>query len=183
MENNKQKISGNNNIQIGTNNGDIYYTKKVVKNVNVMSNPEIHISDEQAYIIQQKVNELVEVICKAKDIERNKAYIEVYAGLKRHFKVPGYKCIPKEKFEEAIRYLEQLKVVKYRPKLRTADNDEYRKQYYKSIHSKANELKLSHDELYQLINDFLAPKKEITSLKELSDTRLKKVYTKLFSMK
>ena len=183
MESSKQKIKGNNNIQIGINNGDIIHTQKIINRTNAIPNPEIHISEEQAFAIQQRVNDLVDLICKTKGFERNKAYIEVYGGLKHYFRVTGYKFLPKDKFEDAIQYLDRLKVLKYRPKLRTLDNEEYRKQYYKSIHAKANELNFSHEELYQFINDYLKPKKVITSLKELSDTRLKKIYTKLFSMR
>ncbi|RHO65379.1 hypothetical protein DW083_20950 [Parabacteroides sp. AF48-14] len=115
MEKNKQQIEGNNNIQIGVNHGDIIHTEKVIRKTNAVPNPEIHISEEQAFVIQQKVNDLVDLICKVKDVERKNAYIEVYGGLKRHFKVTGYKFLSKDKFEDAIRYLEQLKVIKYRP--------------------------------------------------------------------
>lgn len=181
MDKLKLKITGNKNIQVGVNNGSIIQTQKVINRTTATPNPEIHISDEQAFYIKEKVDELVDIVCKAKNVEKKEAYSEVYGSLKHHFKVTGYKFIPKDKFVDATRYLEQLKVLKYRSALKKTDNAEYRKQLYKAIHAKANELGWDNDTLYNFINTLLVPKKPILSLKELSDTRLKKIYTKLFS--
>lgn len=183
MKKNKQQIEGNNNIQIGVNHGDIIHTERIIKKTEATPDPIIHISEDQAFTIKEKVNELVSLRCKVEDEEKSKIYAKVYVGFREHFRITGYKFLPKDRFEEAIRWFELQKVLKYRPKLRKADNEEYRKQLYKSIHAKANELKMSREDLYILINDLIVPKNPITSLKELSDIRLKKVYNKIFSMK
>lgn len=181
MDKLKQKITGDKNIQIGINNGSIIQTQKVVNRTTAIPNPELHISEEQAFLIKKKVENLVDIVCKVKKVGKKEAYNEVYGGLKYYFKVTGYKFIPKDKFDDAIRYLDQLNVIKYRPKLRKTDNEEYRKQLYKAIHAKANELGLDNHSLHDFINISLGLKKPISSLKELSDTRLKKIYSKLFS--
>lgn len=183
MEKNKQQIAGNNNIQIGVNHGDIIHTERIIRKIAAIPDANIHISEEQAFKIQERVNELVTMMGKVEDAPKTTLYAKVYGGFKRYFQITGYKFLPKDKFNEAMRWFDQQKVLKYRPKLKKADNDEYRKDYYKSIHAKANELKFSREELYQFINDFLKPKSPISSLKELSDARLKKVYIKIFSMK
>ena len=85
-------------------------------------------------------------------------------------------------YEDAIKWLDK-QIAIYRPKLKNVDNEQYRKDMYKSIHSKATELQLSHDELYLFINDLLQPRNLISSITELSNTRLKKVYDKLFTMR
>ena len=57
MKNVKQSIKGNNNLQIVTNNAPIIHTGKLTAKVNVVHNPEKHISDAQAQQIKEKVIE------------------------------------------------------------------------------------------------------------------------------
>lgn len=177
----KQKTIGKNNIQIGVNYGDVIETKKVVKHINVIHDDEYHIADGQAKQLRDKVDEIADLRSKANSEDKSKCYKHVYNELYKHFNISSYKLLPKEKFEEAIQWLNKQKAYRYRPQLRKTDNEEYRKQLYKSIHSKATQLGWSNNELYSFINVYLQPKILINSLKEMSDTRLKKVYDKLFS--
>lgn len=177
----KQEVNGNNNTQIGVNYGDIIETKKVIKHINIIHDEKLYITDGQAKQLRDKINEIADLRSKASNEDKSKCYKYVYNELYNHYDISSYKLLPKEKFEEAIKWLDKQKAYRYRPKLRKADNEEYRKQLYKSIHSKATQLGWSSEELYSFINDYLQPKNLIKSLKEMSDARLKKVYDKLFS--
>lgn len=181
MKKNKQQIEGNNNIQIGVNHGDIIHTEKIIRKTEVIHDSNTHISDAQAKEIRDRVKKIAEE--KAGERRYTSApYGLVYGTLYNRYGITKYTLLPKDKYEDAIKWLDK-QIAIYRPKLKNVDPEQYRKDMYKSIHAKANELKFSHEELYLFINDYLKPKKAITSLKELSDTRLKKIYTKLFSMR
>jgi len=169
----RQKISGNNNIQVG---GDFIKTEKLVKTTQVIHNPDEHITDAQAKEISDKVKKLAEGMLgdsKGKQQPYGKAYTSLY----NRFNITSYKLLPKNKFEDAIKWLEK-QIAIYRPKLKNVDAEQWRKDMYKSIHARSNQLSIN-------IHDFamttLELKKPIASLKELSDTRLKKLYEKLFS--
>ena len=108
-------------------------------------------------------------------------YRRLNINLTQYCNITSYKLLPKNQFDEAIKWFDKQKAYRYRPKLRKVNNEEYRKQLYKSIHAKANQLGWDNETLYEFINVFLQPKVYITSLKDMSDTRLKKVYNKLFS--
>ena len=56
-----QKSKGNNNIQIAVNQGTVIKTDKVVKKNEVVTNPDIHISQEKAKQILDTVSEIVEI--------------------------------------------------------------------------------------------------------------------------
>lgn len=181
MDKNKQKIEGNNNIQIGVHNGDIIYTEKVVRKTELIHDSDIYISDAQAKEIRDRIQKIAEEMAGEKRYT-SAPYGVVYKSLYNRYKITKYTLLPKDKYEDAIKWLDK-QIAIYRPKLKKVDPEQYRKDMYKSIHSKARELNFSHEELYSFINEYLNPKKEIMSLTELSDTRLKKIYTKLFSMK
>lgn len=60
MDKNKQKIEGNNNIQIGVHNGDIIYTEKVVGKTELIHDSDIYISDAQAKEIRDRIQKIAE---------------------------------------------------------------------------------------------------------------------------
>lgn len=134
----EQDITGNRNIQIGINNGDIVYTNRIIKKVEVVYDPDLHISSIQAKILREKINEVVELRAIVEQKEKSTIYKKVYGELYNHFNIESYKSLPKEQFDEAVKWLSQQNAYRYRPKLRKIDNDEYRKQLYKAIHAKAN---------------------------------------------
>jgi hypothetical protein len=180
MKNNvTQEIAGNNNIQVA---GDLIRTEKVVRKVLATPDYSIHISDAQAKQIKNKIDTIVSSSVQDKD-EQPKAYRDIYARLKKEFNATSYKFIPKEKFDVVITYLNRLNAYKYRNKARRTNNDSYRSQMYAAIHARARNIGMSNEQLYMFINEVLLPSKQITSMRELSDTRLKKIYQKIFSKK
>ena len=181
MKENKQEIKGSNNIQIGINHGDIIHTERVIRKTEVVHDSSLYISDAQAKEIRDRVKKLAEEMSGDKKYASS-PYAKAYNLLYNRYKITKYTLLPKELYEDAIKWLDK-QIAIYRPKLKNVDNEQYRKDMYKSIHSKATELQLSHDELYLFINDLLQPRNLISSITELSNTRLKKVYDKLFTMR
>ena len=162
-----QTISGNNNIQVA---GDYIVTEKIVKRTKATPDYNIHISDQQAKAIADKVKEIA-----TKNPNQN-LFRKLYGLLKDRYGVASYHFIPKEQFEDAMKYLSKYNAAVVRKGLREVDKKTYRKEQYQAIHAKATELHISHDELYAIINAYLKHKNQYQSLTQLSDFALRKVY-------
>lgn len=165
----EQTISGSHNIQVS---GDYITTQKVVRQVEVLHDPNLHITDEQAHHIKELVLDL------AKDNPKI-SYQGAYSLLYKRFKITKYSLLPREKYEEATKFL-QKQIAIYRPALRKTNNEKYRNDMYKSIHARSRQLNI---DIHEYATTVLETKTPVKSLKELSDTRLKKLYTKLFSQR
>lgn len=181
-----QKSNGNNNLQIGVNQGTVIKTERVTKKNEVIINPKIHITQEQAKQIYDSVNEIVEINEKAgkfkTSADKGMFFAQTWTSFKNRFNVTSYHLLPKEKFNEALSWLKKQIAYKHRPKLRKVNNAEWKKAVYGAIYAKAqNELRMDKLALYEFASEKLKLKFPITSLKELSDARLKKLYQIMFS--
>ena len=181
MDKNKQKIKRNNNIQIGVNNAPIVNTKKVLNTTLIEYNPQLHISDAQAKQIRDMVQENAHAMAQRDNISSQKAYSTEYSVLYKKFSITSYKLLPKDKFEEAIKFLQ--KRIRYTGHKvdRTKNKEAFRNRNYKGIYARARQLGMHKEGLLLYAEEVLDLKKPISSLKELSDTRLEKLYRKIFS--
>lgn len=182
----RQKSKGNNSIQIGINQGTIIKTQKVTKKNEVVTNPEIHISQEQAKQILDKINEIVEINEKAGLFKSTKDkgifFSQTWTSLKNKFNVTSYHLLPKERFDEVMTWLKKQIAYEHRPKMRKGNNQEWKKSIYTAIYAKAQkELGMDKEGIYQIAYEHLNLKQPISSLKELSDTRLNKLYKFIIS--
>ena len=173
MQEQTGSIKGNNNVQVVG--GDHITTQKVIKKTEVIYDPNLYITDAQASEIQTRILKIAEEL-KGK-YENPHAF--AYSSFRKKFKITKYSLLPKEKFEEAIKWLDK-QIAMNRPKLRKTDNDQYRKDTYRSLNARAKQLGI---DIHEFANQELELKNPITSLKELSDTRLNKLYKKLFSIR
>lgn len=169
-----QNINGDNNIQVA---GDFIKTDKVIKKTHVIYDPREHISDSQAKEIRDRVQKIAEERVGEKRYS-SPPYGVVYAALYNRYKITKYTLLPKDKYEDAIKWLDK-QIAIYRPLLKKTNNEQYRKDMYTSIYSRTKQLNIPNIHEYATI--VLELKKPISSLKELSDTRLKKLYDKLYS--
>lgn len=174
-----QKIDGNNNIQVA---GDYIKTEKIKRLTEVIHDANEHISDAQALEIRNKITEIVNMVASEKT-PKTKLFPQEYSAFYKAFGITKYTLVPKDKFDEAIKWLQKRIAYYGKPKLRQNNNEEWRKLQYKSINAKAGNLGWTKDQLLEFSQIALDLKTSITSLKELSDTRLKKLYTKIFSKK
>lgn len=165
----EQKIVGNNNVQVS---GDYITTQKVTRKVEVHHDPSLHITDEQAHHIQELVLDL------AKDNPKL-SYQAAYRLLYKKYSITSYKLLQKHNYEEATKWLHK-QIAIYRPALRKTNNEKYRNDMYKAIHARSHQLNI---DIHEYATTVLETKIPVKSLKDLSDTRLKKLYTKLFSIR
>lgn len=169
-----QNINGNNNIQVA---GDFIKTDKIIKTTQVIYDSNEYISDSQAKEIRDKVQKIAEARAGEKRYS-SPPYGVVYAALYNRYKITKYTLLPKDKYEDAIKWLNK-QIARYRHLLKKTDNTRYLKEMYTSIHARAKELNISN--IHEYATMALELKKPISSLKELSDTRLRKLYNKLYS--
>lgn len=182
----KQQAKGRNINQIGVNNGTIISTEKVTKKNEVIANPDLHITEQQAKEIKDIIDKIVEINEKAGRVkvkgDKGKLYKDAWQSLYNRFGITSYKLVGKSRFDEVVQWLNQQIAMKHRPKLRRTDNAEWRNQHYAAIYSRSRaELGIDKEQLYKLAFERLGLKKPIDSLKELNDTNLKKLYSIIFS--
>ncbi|MFZ1321323.1 MAG: RNA-binding domain-containing protein [Ignavibacteria bacterium] len=180
-----QKAKGNNNLQVAVNQGTIIKTDKVVRKNKVVTNPDIHISQEQAKKIKETINSIVEIyehLGKFKNSsDKGKCFAQTWKSFYNRFNLTSYFLLPKDKFEEALSWLQKDIAFNHRPKLRKANNLQWKKDIFGAIYAKAqNQLNLDKEGLYLFAFEKLKLKEPITSLKDLSDIRLQKLYKIVF---
>lgn len=143
----QQKAKGNKIQQIGQNFGKIINTNKVQNVTEVKYNEQLHITDQEAKQIKDKIDEIVEINDKAGRFKtsesKSKFYAKTWSDLKNKFSVTKYTLLPKEKFNECMKWLQTQIAIKHRPKLRSQNNAEWKKQNYGAIYAKAqNDFKM-----------------------------------------
>ena len=167
-------VSGDGNVVAGR---DVNINKRVtVRNV-VKPGPE-HITAKQAATLQ-------ELVLKAADhdvaggMSRKAAMAKWWTALKRTYGVTAYREIPRELGDDAIAWMKQ-QIARTRPKLRRTNNQSWRNELYAAIYARARELGISKGEVYAIVHDRLG--KRVTSLKQLGEQNLKKLYNIMMAM-
>ncbi|HRR07341.1 MAG TPA: ORF6C domain-containing protein, partial [Rhodothermales bacterium] len=182
-----QKAKGKKIQQIGVNHGKIINTDKVTNVTEVVYQPELHITDQEAKLIKDKIEEIVDINDKAGKFKTAKSKSSFFATtwqeFKNRFGVTKYTLIPKDKYQECLDWLQEQIARVHRPKLRKNNNEEWKKQNYGAIYAKSKQIGMEKQDLYNFAYEKLELKEPINSLKELSDVRLKKLYQILFSTK
>lgn len=181
MDNINQNSKGNNNVLVAVNNGEIIKTEKIVRKVEVIYDEENYITPAQALEIKNKVTEIGSALALKDKTTTQKAYGRVYRALYNKFQIPKYNLLPKDKFNDALKWLQKEYAIKAMPILRNNDEETWRKEKYKAINAKYGQLGMTKEEFYIFANEVLGLKKHFSSMKELSRTSLEKLYKKIFS--
>jgi ORF6C domain len=175
-----QNAKGKNIQQIGQVNGNVIYPKRFQNVTQVQYESDLHITDQQAKQIQDKIAEIVDIHDKAGKFETKESKSEFFGKtwnrLKKRFNVTSYKLLPKHKFDECMNWL-QSEIGKNTKKLRRTNNSEWRNRRYTAINTRAkNQLRMDKEEIYEFAFQRLKLKQSISSLTELNDTNLDKLY-------
>lgn len=178
----KQSVKGNNNLQIITNNGQIIQTKQVKQTTEVIYDPDLYITNAQALVIREKITENVDMLASTGQ-SKSSLFPKEYKAFYKAFDIPKYNLLPKDKYEEALLWLSKRGAYKGKKTLRWGNPEEWRNKQFASINAKARELGMSKENIYAFATEKLALKKPLTSLKDLSNTRLEKLYKYIFALK
>lgn len=171
----KQTVIGNGNVVAGR---DVIHTEAVVQKNVTQPGPQ-HVTEEQAYEIKRLVDELSQI-----DVDSGRAdsHRHWYSWMYRKFKVTSYKTIPLDKYEGVMSWLRQQKAIN-RPKLRRPANEKWRDQLYGAIYGRWRQLGYEKVDIYTFAFERLQLDVPISSLKELGEQNLKKLYDIVFRLK
>lgn len=170
-----QSITGDNNIQVAVNNGKIINTKKVKQVTEVLHAPDVHITDAQALEVRIKITEIAEMVATNKGTLASVIKKE-YNAFYSQFGCTSYKLLPKERFEDALKWLSKRTAYHGKKNLRQGDTNEWRKKQYTAINTRARQLKMNREQMLFFAQERLELKQPLESIKDLSDTRLQKLY-------
>jgi len=174
----KQESVGNNNLLIGSlNKMELYQNStKIIRNV---VQPDGSCIDEnKAFEVKEKINKLVEIDIlsgKYKEYDKGKRFAFHWNTFKKHFKITDYHLIKNSDYEKVIEWLSKMIAIN-KPKLRKNNPVEWRNRNYSSIYAKIKSLNITKEDLYSFAFEKLKLKEPITSLKDLNDNNLKKLY-------
>lgn len=178
----EQSITGNSNVQVGINNGQIVNTQKYKKVIEVVHDPNTHITVNQAYIIQQKITDIATMVATNQS-DKAFAFRKEYGAFKNQFKIPKYNLLPVEQFDEAMNWLAKRTAYHGKKNLRHGDTVEWRKKQYTAINTRARQLGMDRDKMLEYTKEKLQLKQSLESIKDLSDTRLQKLYNFIMTKK
>lgn len=173
-----QRVSGDSNVVAGH---DIYLnTKPPRPKVTVIASGD-NISPSQKRTIQELIQEIVDTeITAGKYASRSQGYPVWYSKLKKKFKVNQYALLHKDQYDSVIKWLSQQRAM-LRPGLRRKNNDAWRSSLYRGIWARSKELGLEKSRVYEVASDIAGDR--ISSLKELGERNLKKLYDRIFSFR
>ncbi|MDD3326492.1 MAG: hypothetical protein PHW25_05330 [Zoogloea sp.] len=148
--------------------------KKVVRKT-VVRGPEF-ISPSGARKIKSRIDTLVKMDIAAGEPEEDKSklYAKWWGILDSHFNVASYLEIRADQEQQALDWLQTLKVLK-RPSIRRADNEMWRNDHYKGIWARARKAGKSKADVYEVVLERYG--KRVASLKNLGERDLKALYT------
>ena len=163
----RQNIKGNNNIQVANNNAPIIHTGKLKITMEIVHDPELHITDAQALQVREKVIECAMIL--ASDGSNKKSLVKKqYGKLYKKFGITKYSLLPKDKFEEAMTWL-QKEIAASRKVLKESDPEEWRKAHYKAINARGRQMGMDREALLIYASQILSLSNPLFSLKYLND--------------
>lgn len=147
---------------------DLIVTERHVRRVAITPD-ERHLMHEQRRRLLEVIHELAERI-GSRDGRPNLA--AVHAMLQRRFDVPSYLLIPRERYADALAFLEQQRAI-HRSALRRRDPAAFRRDLFRAIFSRATELGWSRERVHEFAREWLSLKQPLTSLKQLGPQQLR----------
>jgi transcriptional regulator with XRE-family HTH domain len=174
-------VNSSNNVTVigGVVHGDFNYNQPAKKIYYKYTYQPGDLTEEQAAKILDLVNQIVE---REKLLKKHgKTHAAILGSLKKYFKVAYYRKIGEDRFQEAVTYLEKWRGRLGRSKqFPKKDEDAYLKDRYKAIHTIArNELSWSKED----VNDYIYDKFSVTSIKDLDNLQLEKLYNIMHGFK
>lgn len=153
---------------------DLTVTSRVVRR-NVITPDDRHFAREQRSRLRSLIHDLAARLGRTGG-EPNLA--AVHAMLQRRFDVPSYLLIPRERYADALAYLQHELVIR-RSILRRRDPGKFRQELFRSIYARAGELGWSREKLYRFAAERLELPSSITSLKQLTPDQLRSLADRL----
>lgn len=139
-----------------------------------------HITDEQAAEIKRLVDDIV--VIEGSGVKKNpRTHKAVWTALHRKMKVPSYRLIKSEHFEEARNYLRSTigRLMSQKSARDKLPENEWRNRKYRFIHASFREF----PELEEWFKNHIQMKYKVKSKADLNDDNLEKAYVSLSNKK
>lgn len=164
-----QTVKGDGNIIAGR---DVIHAPKITQKVIAEVKPgDEHITDEQAAILHEKIQELTDLYNLVKRRQVTKAHF--WARLNRHCRVPKYRLIKIEDFDRALRWCrQQIAILSGTKTAQKKVPDEVRNRQIKYIQTNLGKLGIEPHYLNFIKNTFGK-----ISTAELDPVELKRAYS------
>ncbi|HEQ1856981.1 TPA: hypothetical protein VEO38_000481 [Providencia alcalifaciens] len=175
---NHLKVVGNKNFVINESKGVVLNINSTQRQVNKITPSDEHITSSQARRIQEIVNSLAEKD-SASGMSKRQAFAKWYNAIRKRFDVPSYHLIPSHLGDDTIKWLQQNSAIK-RKNIST-NKQPIKNEYYAAIWARAKQLGMTKGDVYHIVNIKL--NKTITSLTNLSNENIKKLYDIIMRMK
>lgn len=166
-------VEGRSN-QVNVAGGDVIVTSRVVRR-NAITPDDRHLAREQRTRLLELIHELGARLGGA-DGEPNLG--AVHAMLQRRFDVASYLLIPRERYAEALAFLQQQRAI-HRGALRRRNPAAFRQDLFRAIYARASELGWSREQVYAFARERLELAQPIASLKQLGADQLQALANKL----
>ena len=171
-------VKGDNNIVMGCrNNVEININSPAIKRNPPPKPTSEHITNKEA----QKIQSLIASIAEKEvlgGMDRGKAHAKWHKVLQKRYEITSYHLVPAHLGASAISWLQQQFAIK---KTKLKRNDNGKNELYKGIWARSRQLGLSKGEVYNIVEAKLG--KKVSSLTNLGEQSLKKLYQIIFAMK
>ncbi len=147
---------------------DLIHTERIVRR-NAITPDERHLTIAQRDRLRAVAGELA---VRLAGTNEHGGVAAVHSMLQRHFQVPSYLLIPRERYSDALSFLSQQRAI-HRSRLRNHDPVAYANDLYRAIFAGARELGWDGGRVYQFAAEKLTLKIPLASLKELGPVQLK----------
>ncbi|MDO4434004.1 MAG: ORF6C domain-containing protein [Alysiella sp.] len=157
----------------------IHTTHHTTKTIAEVKPGQEHITDQQASEIQKLVDDIVTIEANVKQKPRN--HRAVWTALNRRMKVPSYRLIKLEQFDDALKYLRSSigRLMASATARKKMPENEWRNRKYRFIHASFKEF----PELEEWFKKHIAGKFKVQSKADLQDEELEKAYASLSNKK
>ena len=162
----KVRVTGRNHrVQVAAR--DIINTERHVQR-SVITPDERHLDGAQKKKLRALVADLADRLAGEDGKPRFGA---VHSMLQNKFKVGAFALIPKERFDEVLKFLNQQRAI-HRPHLRHRNPAAYQQDFFRAIHALCNALGWDKPRLHQFAVEKLGLKRPLVSLRELGALQL-----------
>jgi hypothetical protein len=166
-------VTGRGN-QVNVAGRDLVVTSRLVRR-NVITPDDRHLAREQRARLLTLIHEVAERMAGENGQPNLGA---VHHLLQRRFAVSSYLLIPRERYAEALSFLQQQRAMR-RGVLRRRNPDAFRRDLFRAVFSRATEIGWPRQKVYAFAQSQLDLKRPVTSLKQLGPVQLQALAEKM----
>jgi hypothetical protein len=136
---------------------------------NVITPDDRHLATDQRDTLRDVIAEVADRLAVGSG---DPNFAAVHRMLQRRYRVPSYLLIPRNRYDDALKFLKQQRAI-HRSRLRHRNPAAYERDFFRAIYTGVGKLGWDRSQILDFAAAKLALKKPLTSLKELGPSQLK----------